>query len=77
MKVYIVLHKDKHIDENVKPFVTLERAISYANEVAFINDRFEKFDPKIHGTFPNHDGWVYEAIYGEEGCGTRVYETDL
>lgn len=72
MKIYIVIHKDRHIDTKVYPFLNLYKAINWVNEEAVkICKNKNYLKAKDIGE------WHYYLEYSNEGDCFWITEHDL
>lgn len=74
MELFIAICIDRHIDEVVRVFSTLEKAVSYCKE--FVPNRYEI---EINELTPSmiREGWLFSATYGAEGDSVRVEKRTL
>ena len=68
-EIFIAICCDRHIDEVVRVFSTLELAIQFCKD--FVPER-DKINEQELTTEMMRDGWLYLATYGTEGDSVRV-----
>lgn len=74
MDLFIAICCDRHIDEVVRVFSTLEKAIAYCKE--FVPERYE-IEVKELTLAMVRDGWLFYATYSTEGDSVRVEKGQL
>jgi hypothetical protein len=79
MKVYVIVHKDRHFGVEVEPFADRDtavwRALDYLEQYG--DPTYDDLTGAELNQFMRQDGWIFYGPYGNEGDSVTVIEKEL
>ncbi len=75
MEIFISICCDRHIDETVRVFSTLEKAVEFCKD--FVGKDEDTFNEEELTPSMEKDNWLYYGVYGTDGDSVRVEKSQL